>query len=117
MRALLKGLWQAETWSLRARLCAVAFAILAVTIGVVATGAGSTNGVTGGIAGSVAVLLLALGVQWLAERRGAAEPERQRREQWPNQLLSWPRWKQIGVLTVAVAFAVTMLTLGLLSAL
>lgn len=36
MRALVKGLWEAETWSLRWNLFAGAFAILAVTIGVVA---------------------------------------------------------------------------------
>ena len=117
MRALLKGLWEADTWTLRGWLRAVAFAIFAVTIGYVAIGAGSRNGTAGGLAGSVVVLLLALVAQWLAERRGAPERERRRVEEWPNQLLSWPRWKQIGVLTVAVAFAVTMLILGLLSAL
>lgn len=117
MWALLKGLWEAETWSLRGTLFAVAFALLAVTIGVVAIGDGSRNGTAGGLAGSVVLLILALGAQWLAERRGAPERERRRRDEWPNQLLSWPRWKRIGVLTVAVAFAVTMLILSLLSAL
>lgn len=116
MRALLKGLWEAETWSLRWILFAGAFAALAVTIGVVATGGGSRNGTAGGLAGSVVLLILALGAQWLAERRGAPERERRRREEWADQLRSWPRWKQIGVLTVAVAFAVTMLLLSLLSA-
>ena len=117
MRALLKGLWEADTWTLRGWLRAVAFAISAVTIGYVAIGSGSRNGTVGGLAGSVVVLLLALAAQWLAERSGAPERERRRVEEWPNQLLSWPRWKQIAVLTVAVALAVTMLILGLLSAL
>lgn len=118
MRALLKGLWEAETWSLRGSLFAVAFAMLAVTIGYVAIGAGSRNGTAGGLAGSFVLLILALGAQWLAVvRRGAPERERRRREEWADQLLSWPRWKQIAVLTVGVAFAVTMLILSLLSAL
>lgn len=117
MRALLKGLWDAETWSLRGWLFAVAFAMLAVTIGYVAIGAGSRNGTAGGLAGSAVLLILALGAQWLAERRGAPERERRRREEWADQLLSWPRWKQIAVLTAGVAFAVTMLILSLLSAL
>lgn len=117
VRALLKGLLGAEPWSLRGFLFASAFAILAVTIGFVATGAGSRNGIAGGLAGSAAVLVLALGAQWWAERRGAPERERRRREEWADQLLSWPRWKQIGVLTVAVAFAGIMLILSLLSAL
>lgn len=117
VRALLKGLLEAEPWSLRGTLFRVAFAILAVTIGYVAIGAGSRNGTAGGLAGSVVVLLLALAAQWLAERRGAPERERRRVEEWPNRLLSWPRWKQIGFLVVAVAFAVTMLILSLLSAL
>jgi len=117
VRALLKGLWEAETWSLRGVLFASALAILAVTIGVVATGAGSRNGIAGGLAVSAAVLILALGAQRLAERRGAPGRERRRRQEWADQLLSWPRWKQIGVLTVAVAFAVIMLILSLLSAL
>lgn len=116
MRALLKGLWEAEAWSLRWNLFRVAFAILTVTIGYVAIGAGSRNGTAGGLTGSVVLLILALAAQWLAERRGAPERERLRREEWPNQLLSWPRWKQIGFLVVAVAFAVTMLILSLLSA-
>ena len=117
MRALLKGLWEADTWTPRGWLRSVAFAIFAVTMGYLAIGSGSRNGTAGGLAGSVAVLLLALAAQWLAERRGAPERERRRVEDWPNQLLSWPRWKQIGVLLVAVAFAVTMLILSLLSAL
>ena len=113
MPALLKGLWEAATWSLRGVLLRGAFAAFAVTIGYVAIGAGSRNGTAGGLAGSVAVLLLALAAQWLAERRGAPERERRLVEEWPNQLLSWPRWKQIGFLAVAVAFAVTMLILSL----
>jgi hypothetical protein len=117
MRALLKGLWEADTWTLRGWLRAVAFAIFAVTIGYVAIGTGSRNGTAGGLAGSVDVLLLALAAQWLAERRGAPERERRRVEEWPNQLLSSPRWKQIGFLVVAVAFAITMLILSILSAL
>ena len=117
VRALLKGLWEAETWSLRGVLVGGAFAAFAVTIGYVAIGAGSRNGTAGGLAGSIVLLILALGAQWLAERRGAPERERRRREEWGDQLLSWPRWKQITVLTVAVAVAVTMLILGLLSAL
>lgn len=89
-----------------------------VTIGYVAIGAGSRNGAAGGLAGSVVALLLALGTQWLAARCGAPERERRRVEEWPNRLLSWPPWKQIGLLVVAVAFAVTMLPLlSLLSAL
>ena len=99
MRALLKGLWEAETWSLGGWLRAVAFAIFAVTIGYVAIGAGSRNGTAAGLAGSVVVLLLAFGAQWLAELRGANARERRRREEWAEQLLSWPRWKQIAVLT------------------
>jgi hypothetical protein len=114
---LLKGLWEAETWSLRGVLFRFALAILAVTIGYIATGTASRNGIAGGVAGSVVVLILALGSQRLAERRGTPERERRRREEWANQLLSWPRWKQIGVLSVAGAFAVTMLILSLLSAL
>lgn len=117
MPALLKGLWEAATWSLRGVLLRGAFAVLAVTIGYVAIGAGSRNGTAGGLVGSIVLLILALGAQWLAERRGARERERRRREESGDQLLSWPRWKQIAVLTVAVAFAVTMLILGLLSAL
>lgn len=117
MWALLKGLWEAETWSLRGVLVGGAFAAFAVTIGYVAIGAGSRNGTAGGLAGSFLLLILALGAQWLAERRGAPERERRRREEWGGQLLSWPRRKQIAVLTVAVAFAVMMLILGLLSAL
>ena len=116
MRALLKGLWEADTWTLRGWLRAVALAIFAVTIGYVATGSGSRSGTAGGLAGSVVVLLLALATQWLAERRGAPERERRRVEEWPNQLLSWPRWRQIAP-SVAVAFAVTTLILGLVSAL
>ena len=117
MRALLRGLWEAHTWTLPGWLRGLAFAMLAVTIGYVAIGAGSRNGTAGGLAGSVVVLLLVLAAQWLAERRGAPERERRRVEEWPNRLLSWPRWKQIGILTIAVAFAETMLILGLLSAL
>lgn len=93
-----------------------AFAALAVTIGVFATGAGSRNGTGGGLAFSVLLLILAMGAQRLAERRGAPERERQRREKWED-IAGWPRWKQIAVLAVAVAFAVTMLVLSLLSAL
>lgn len=114
---LLKGLCEAETWSLRGTLFRFALVIPAVTIGFVATGAASRNGVAGGLVGSAVLLVLALGAQWLAERRGAPERERRRREEWGDQLLSWPRWKQIGVLTVAGAFALTMFVLSLLSAL
>ena len=113
MRALMKGLWEADTWTLRGWLRAVAFAMFAVTIGYVAIGSGSRNGPAGGLGGSVVVLFLALAAQWLAERRGAGERERRRVEEWPNQLLSRPRWKQIAVLTIAVELAVTMLILGL----
>ena len=117
VRALLKGLWEAETWTLRWILFGGAFTVFAVTIGYVAIGAGSRNGTAGGIAGSIVLLLLALVAQWLAERRGAPERERRRREEWGDQLLSWPRGKPIAVLAVAVAFAATMLILSLLSAL
>lgn len=116
MRALLKGLSEAETWSLRGILFGGAIAVLAVTIGYVAIGAGSRNGTAGGLAGSLVLLILALGAQWLGERSGAPERERRRKE-WGNQLLSWPRWEQIAVLAVAVAIAGTMFILGLLSAL
>lgn len=116
MRALLKGLWEAETWSLRWNLLAGAFAVLAVTVGVVAIGHGSRNGTGGGLAGCVVLLLLALGAQWLAERRGAPQRERRRRQAWED-MASWPRWKQIVVLIVAIAVAMTMLILSLLSAL
>lgn len=96
----------------------MAVAILAVTIGYVAIGAGSSrNGTAGGLTGSAVLFILALSAQRLAERRGTPERERRRREGWANQLRSWPRWKQIGVLTVAVAFTATMLVLSLLSAL
>ena len=71
-----------------------AVAVLAVTIGYVAIGAASRNGTAGGLAGSVGLLILALGAQRLAERRGAPEREHRRREEWGDQLLSWPRWKQ-----------------------
>lgn len=117
MRALLKGLVEAESWSLRGTLFRVAFAIFAVTMGYVAIGSGSRNGTAGGLSGSAVLFIFALATQRLAERRGTPERERRRREEWASQLLSWPRWKQIGLLTVAVAFAVTMLILSLLLAL
>ncbi len=79
--------------------------------------AGATrNGIVGGLAAFVVLLILALGARSLAQRRGAPERERRRREEWED-IAGWPRWKQIAVLTVAVAVAVTMIILSLLSAL
>ena len=112
----MKGLWEAETWSLRGTLFRGAFASLAGTVGFVATGTASRNGIAGGIAGFVVLLILALGAQRLAERRGAPERERRRREEWADNFAARPRRKQITYLTVAVAFAVIMLILSILSA-
>ena len=114
VRTLREGLWEGATWSLRGVLVGGAFAAFAVTIGYVAIGAGSRNGTAGGLGGSIVLLIPGGAMAGQAARRpGAGAP---RREEWWDQLLSWPRWKQITVLTVAVAFAVTMLILGLLSA-
>ena len=58
-----------------------------------------------------------LGCPQLAERRARRSGAPAAREDWANQMLTWPRWKQIGVLTLGVAFARTLLIVSLLSAL
>lgn len=116
VRALLRGLWEAETWSLRGMLMAGAFASLAVTLGSVAIGRASRNSIAGGLAGCAVLFILALGAQRLAERRGTPEREHQRREEWAHGFDRWPRRKQIAYLGVAITFAVTMLVLSVRAA-
>jgi len=116
VRALLKALWEADTWSGRGLLWRGAFTSAALTVLMVVTGA-TTNGIVGGMTAFIGFLMLALGAQWRAEQRGTPERERRRREGWPAGLLSWPRWKQIGVLAVALALAATMFVLAVVSAL
>ena len=116
VRALLKGLWEADTWSGRGLLWRGAFTSAALTVLMIVTGA-TTNGIVGGMTAFIGLFMLAVGAQWRAEQRGTPERERQRREHWADGLLGWPRWKQIGVLAVALAFAATMFVLAIVSAL
>lgn len=46
-----------------------------------------------------------LGCPQLAERRARRSGAPAAREDWANQMLTWPRWKQIRVVTLGVAFA------------
>ena len=116
MRALLKGLWEADTWSGRGLLWRGAFTSAALTVLMVVTGA-TTNGIVGGMTAFIGFFVLALAAQRRAERRGTPERERRRREEWADALLGWPRWKQIAALAVALAFAGTMFVLAVVSAL
>lgn len=102
--ARFRGLLRAPGFRLRSFLLVTSLVSLAVAGWSAATG--RTSGLLAGSAGFVLLLLLGFVAQEVAERSGAIERDRLREEELRAEMATWPRWKQIAFLLVALVISI-----------
>jgi hypothetical protein len=109
LRALVRGVVSAPTFSLRWTL--LTFSVITLGIAIWSALTATAIGALAASAVAVVLLLLGLAAQEVAQRSGAVERDRLQEEEIRVEMAGWPDWKRIAFLVFALLAGVGLLVL------